>query len=118
MSAKVISRLEANKEVRRVFVRHGIDTSKIHFSCQGKTLLLTGALYKDGDNEVATNVIEAIVQELSRIGMKVNSELENWTISEGTISKKGRGGGEGAEPGKKTLNPVSTAKTNVPKPQN
>jgi ABC-type transport system substrate-binding protein len=70
-------------------VRHGIDTSKIQFSCQGKSLLLTGALFKDGGNEVEAKAIEAIVQELSRIGVKVNSELENWNICEGSISKKG-----------------------------
>ncbi len=59
-----LSKLEAIKEVCRVLVRHGVDTTQVHFYCHGKSLLLTGGLYKNG-------------------------ELDNWNITDGSISKKG-----------------------------
>ena len=90
MSQKNLSRLEANKEVRRIFVRHGIDTSKIQFSCQGRSLALAGGLYKESGQEVESSCVEIILQELFRIGIKVgNCELVNWDITESSISKKG-----------------------------
>lgn len=90
MAMKSLSRLEANKEVRRIFVRHGIDTSKVQFSCQGKSLTLAGGLFKEGGQEVENSCVETIIQELSRIGVHVsNCELANWDITDGSISRKG-----------------------------
>lgn len=90
MVQKMLTRLELNKEVRRIFVRHGIDTSKIQFSCQSRSLSLTGALFKEGGQEVEIHVVEIVVQELGRLGIRVGGcELENWNIMEGTISRKG-----------------------------
>lgn len=89
MHAKSGSRLDANREVRRIFVRHGVDTSKIQFSCQGKSLQLSGSLLKEGGHDLESNIVEAISQELSRLGIRIISDLDNWSIIEGTISKKG-----------------------------
>lgn len=89
MAVKTASRLEANKEARRIFVRHGIDTTKVHFSCHGKSLLLTGGLYKETGEDIESKIIEVIFQELSRMGLRITCELENWTFSDGSVSKKG-----------------------------
>ncbi|MFA6235785.1 MAG: hypothetical protein WC635_00550 [Bacteriovorax sp.] len=89
MAPKTVSRLEANREVRRIFVRHGIDTTKVHFSVAGRTLLLTGGLYKEGGQDVDTKNIDTVMQELGRLGVTVSCELENWIITEGNITKKG-----------------------------
>ena len=89
MHAKSGSRLDANREVRRIFVRHGVDTSKIQFSCQGKSLQLSGSLLKEGGHDLESNIVEAISQELVRMGIRINCDLDNWSIVEGTISKKG-----------------------------
>lgn len=97
MAPKSISRLEANKEVRRVLVRHGIDTTKVHFSVAGRALLLTGALFRDGGHDVETKVIDTVMQELGRIGVSVTCELDNWIISDGTITKKGVATAEAAK---------------------
>lgn len=88
-AAKNMSRLEANREVRRIFVKHGVDTNKLHFSCQGKTVFLTGDLLKDGGQDIEQKHIEMILFDLERLGIRINCELGNWTISPGTISKKG-----------------------------
>jgi hypothetical protein len=82
------SKLEAIKEVRRVLVRHGVDTTEVHFSCYGKSLLLTGGLYKNGGLDLEMTTVEVIMQELNRVGLRITCELENWNITEGRISKK------------------------------
>lgn len=89
MAPKTVSRLEANREVRRIFVRHGIDTTQVHFSVAGRSLLLTGALYREGGQDVEVKIIDTVMQELARMGVAISCELENWIISEGSITKKG-----------------------------
>ena len=88
MQQKTGSRLDTNREVRRIFVRHGVDTSKIHFSCQGKSLQLSGILLKEGGTDIESNIVEAISQELTRLGVRIVCELENWSFMDGSISKK------------------------------
>lgn len=89
MAVKALTRLEANKEVRRVLVRHSVDMNKIQFSCQGKNLTLSGGLFKDNGEEIDALILEVVMQELGRIGVRISADLENWVISDGTITKKG-----------------------------
>jgi hypothetical protein len=89
MSSKNQSRSETNRELRRIFVRHGVDTSSLQFSCSGRTISLSGGLYKDGGKDLSVSNVETIFQEITRLGLHMYCELENWTVTEGMISKKG-----------------------------
>ncbi len=92
MSSKNQSRSETNRELRRIFVRHGVDTSSLQFSCSGRTISLSGGLYKDGGKDLSVSNVETIFQEITRLGLHMYCELENWTVTEGMISKKGSHG--------------------------
>lgn len=87
------SRSETNREIRRILVRNGVDTSKVQFSCSGRTIMLSGALYRDGGEDLAQVNIESICQAIARMGMSLFCELDNWSISDGSITKKGPKGG-------------------------
>jgi hypothetical protein len=89
MAMKAMSRVDANREIRRIFARHRVSTSSLQFMCNGKNLLLTGSLLNDSGQELEQSVVDQVVQELSRTGLRINSELDNWNISEGAVSKKG-----------------------------
>jgi hypothetical protein len=82
------SRAEINKDVRRVLVRHSVDTGKLAFSCSGKLLTMTGYLCKSDGNELDMKMLEVIVQDLARMGLQLYCDLENWSVSNGTVSKK------------------------------
>ena len=90
MAQKQMSRLEANKEVRRILVRHGIDTGKLQFSCNARSLSLSGELYKEGGKDLDLVTMEALLKDFSRLGLRITSELSNWTISDGSITRKGK----------------------------
>lgn len=82
------SRLEANREIRRVLVKNGVDTTKLHYSCHGRMISLSGGIYKEGGKDLPTSNIESIFAELTRMGFHFNCDLDNWVITEGSISKK------------------------------
>jgi hypothetical protein len=90
MAPKGPSRLEVNRDVRRILVRHGVDTTKLHFTCTGKTITMTGAIYKDGGQEIALQAVDAVFRDISRLGYRVYCEFENWTVSDGAVMKKGQ----------------------------
>jgi hypothetical protein len=84
-----LSRLEANKEVRRVLNRHQVDLTYTQYSVAGHDISLTGWLCKtDGSNYNATQ-IEGIVQEFQRIlnGFSVSGDFENWNFSTDHITQ-------------------------------
>ena len=83
-----ISRFEVNKKVRRTLIRNSADMSCLQYSCIGKTLTFTGRLQKDDGRDFSATNIEAMLQDLSKIGVQIFSDLENWNFSEGAISKK------------------------------
>ncbi len=85
-----MSRLEANKEVRRILVRHGIDTTKLQFSCNARSISLSGELFKEGGKELELTTMEALLKDFARLGLRIVSELNNWAISEGTVTRKGK----------------------------
>lgn len=71
MAIKKLSRLETNKDVRRILVRNGVDTTKVQFSCHGKSVSITGGLYKDGGQEFEIILIENIMQSLLSLGYQI-----------------------------------------------
>lgn len=86
----VPSRAETNKEIRRILVRHGVDTGQLSFSCSGRLLTMTGYLCKSDGNELEMKTLEIIVTDLSRMGLQLYCDLENWSVSNGLVSKKAR----------------------------
>lgn len=106
MAVKGPSRAEMNKDIRRIFVKHGVDTSRINYMCSGRTISLSGNLIKDGGKEIELSSVNVIVQDLTRLGLSIYCELENWSISEGAISKK-----SGSE---KKSEPKADTKSNTP----
>lgn len=89
MPAKKLSRLESNKEIRRALVRSGADMSLVNYSCHGRSVSLSGRLCKDGGREMSSSNIEVLMQDMNRLGLHIICDLENWSISEGSIAKKG-----------------------------
>ena len=84
------SRAEVNRDVRRILVRHSVDTGKLQFSCSGKLLTLTGVLCKSDGKELEVKVMEIIVQDCAKLGLNIYCDLENWSVSNGAVSKKER----------------------------
>ncbi len=95
------SRFEVNKEVRRALVRNNVDMTKLSYSCAGRNLRLSGSLQRDNGGEFTAMMIEKMVDDISKTGLYIISELDNWNITEGGISKIGGGGGEKKSHGKK-----------------
>lgn len=85
---KAPSRLEINKDIRRILVRHSVDTTKLHFTCAGKTITMTGGIYGDGGKELSHSNVDAVFKDIARLGMRVYCELENYTVSDGSVMKK------------------------------
>jgi hypothetical protein len=86
-----LSRLEANKEVRRVLNRHGVDLGYCQFSVGGMDIRMTGWLCKTDESDFNGSQIGSIIQELLRIlpGYSVSGDFENWNFTSDYISKLG-----------------------------
>ena len=61
-----LTRLEANREVRRVLNRHSADLSYIQYSVAGTDIRLTGWLIKIDATDFTSNQIEVLIQEFQR----------------------------------------------------
>lgn len=109
MAAKKLSRLESNKEIRRALVRSGADMEQIYYSCHGRSVSLSGKLCRSTGGEMSTSNVEMLLQDMNRLGLQIHSELENWHISEGSISKK-RASSEQNKQEKKNPAPKAQAK--------
>lgn len=85
------SRMEANKEVRRVLNRHGVDLSYAQYSVGGMDVRLTGWLCKPDQSDFNASQIEAMVQEILRYlgGYTVSGCFENWSFSSDHITYLG-----------------------------
>jgi hypothetical protein len=88
MAGGKLSRFDVNKKVRRALVRNGADMSFIQFSFAGRTVSFSGRLQKDDGRDFSAANLESMLQDIYKIGVSVYSDLENWNISEGAISKK------------------------------
>lgn len=85
---KTRSRLELNRDLRRILARHRVDLVQLTYSCHGKNVTLTGRLVKEGKRDFTALELEHMSQEIYRLKIGIISELENWTISSGSISKR------------------------------
>lgn len=88
-----LSRLEANKEVRRVLNRHGVDLSYCQYSVAGMEVRLTGWLCKHDTSDYNGSQIESMIQEFMRLlpGFSIVGCLDNWSFSTDHISFLGDG---------------------------
>lgn len=91
MSQKKMSRMESSKEVRRVLNRNGVDLSFCQYSCSGKEIRLTGALYHYDGSDFSAQQIDGMIQEFMSIlpGFMIVGELDNWSFSSDHISYQG-----------------------------
>jgi hypothetical protein len=99
-----VNRFEINKLVRRVLTKNQVDMSTISFTCIGGRILLSGLLKKGSGGEFTASGIESMLSEMRKIkGVSdVGSELGNWDLNGGSITKVDKGdGGKGGHGGEK-----------------
>lgn len=86
-----MSRLEANKDVRRILNRHGVDLSNAQYSVSGMDIRLTGWLCKYDGSDFCASQIEGLVHEFQRVldGFTISGDFENWNFSSDHISQVG-----------------------------
>lgn len=78
-----LSRMEANKEVRRTLNRNGVDLSYTSYSVAGMDIRLTGWLCKNDTSEFSANQIETLIQDFQRYlpGYSVSGDFDNWNFT-------------------------------------
>ncbi len=78
-----LSRMEANKEVRRVLNKFHVDLTQCSYSVGGREIRLSGFLCKIDSKEFMTMHIESMIQEFMRRmpSYFVNGEFENWRFT-------------------------------------
>ena len=83
-----LSRLEANKEARRVLNRNSVDLSYVQYSVVGTDIRLTGWLCKVDNSEFSTHQIEILIQEFQRRlpGHSISGEMDNWKFTSDYIT--------------------------------
>lgn len=88
---KKLSRLESNKEARRVLARHQADLAYCQYSCCGMEVRLTGWLCKTDGSDFTGPQIEAIIFDFNRHlnGYTVFGDFENWSFNSERISFMG-----------------------------
>jgi hypothetical protein len=86
-----LTRLEANKEVRRTLNRHGVDLSYTQYSVAGLDIRLTGWLCKTDNSDFNSSQIEGMIHEFQRIlaGYSISGDFDNWNFSSDHISHIG-----------------------------
>lgn len=80
---KKLTRMECNKEARRVLNRHGVDLAYCQFTCYGNEVRLTGWLCKTDATDYTGPLIEAIVHDFHRSlpGFMIYGEFDNWNFT-------------------------------------
>lgn len=83
-----LSRMEANKEVRRVLSRHATDFAYAYFSVTGLEIRLTGWLVKNDNTDFNAPQIESMLQEFKRYlpAYTVAGDFDNWKFTSNHIS--------------------------------
>ena len=87
-----LSRMEANKIVRRVLSRHTVDLSQTQYSVSGKDIRLTGFLCKTDGSHMPANHIETMIQEFMRYlpGFYITGDFSNWSFTSDHITFLGK----------------------------
>ena len=85
---KKLSRMESNKEARRILTRHCVDLAYCQYSCYGSEVRLTGWLCKIDGSDFSAPQIEAIVHEFHRYlpSCMIFGEFDNWNFNSERIS--------------------------------
>jgi len=83
--------MEANKEVRRILNRHGVDLSYTQYSVAGMDIRLTGWMCKTDNSDFNGSQIEGMIQEFQRVlaGYSISGDFDNWNFSSDHISYLG-----------------------------
>ena len=78
-----LSRMEANKEVRRVLNRHSVDLGYTQYSVAGMDVRLTGWLCKSDTTDFNASQIETMIQEFQRRlpNYTISGDFENWNFN-------------------------------------
>lgn len=78
-----LTRMEANKEVRRVLNRQGVDLSYTQYSVAGMDIRLTGWLCKPDTSDFNASQIENMIHEFQRLlpGYSVTGDFDNWSFT-------------------------------------
>jgi hypothetical protein len=88
---KKLSRMEANKEARRVLAKHGTDLSECQYSCSGSEVRINGYLQKIDGSDFSAQGVEAMVVDFGRHlpGFYIAGDCDNWKFSSDHINHVG-----------------------------
>jgi hypothetical protein len=86
-----LSRLESNREVRRVLTRNLVDMTWVQYSCAGYEIRLTGWLQKIDGTDFNGSQIESMIHDFQRHlnGYMIQGDLDNWNFTSDHISYLG-----------------------------
>ncbi len=78
-----LSRLEANKVVRRVLNRHYVDLGELNFSCSASEVRFLGYVRKISGYELSYRQMDHLIRDLSDglPGYQLKGETTNWNFS-------------------------------------
>ena len=79
MAKTKVSKAMISKDVRRVLARYQVDFTYLHFSAGMHSIHISGYLLKASGHNFSASVVQAMTQELLRIG-SIRCELDNWYI--------------------------------------
>ena len=85
---KKMSRMESNKEARRVLNKHGVDLGYCQYSCCGSDVLMSGWLCKHDGSDFNGPQIQALIGDFQRLlpGFTVSGNFDNWSFNSESIS--------------------------------
>jgi hypothetical protein len=88
---KKLTRMESNKEARRVLNRHHVDLSYCSFSCSGRDILLTGWLCKTDGSDFSGTQVYTMIEDFQRNlpGFTISGDLDNWNFNSERITYVG-----------------------------
>jgi hypothetical protein len=73
---------EIVQQVKWVLVRHGVDLSRMQFSCTKSSLYISGSLKKDPRGDFGELQVESLFNELDRLPWRldIRADLDNWAV--------------------------------------
>jgi hypothetical protein len=83
-----LTRMECNKEARRVLAKHSVDMSYCQFSCCGMEVKLTGWLCKIDGSDFTAPQIEGMVHDFHRHlpNFMIFGDFDNWSFNSERIT--------------------------------
>ena len=88
---KKLSRMEANKEARRVLARHGVDLSECQYSCSSSEVRINGYIQKIDGSDFSAQGIEILVHDFLRVlpGFYIAGDCKNWNFNSDHVNHLG-----------------------------